>query len=117
MSHHGLRRYINGMYRFFAEVQSVSTLRLKFDSEIPTICLERVRINKSTTVTDHAWIKPVSMDQGEPFPLYLNTGDTIAFVACVDTYYKGKGGGRKSKDYALARIKSIELIKKVSDEL
>lgn len=117
MGHHGLRKYASGMHRFFAEVQRISTLKLRFNSEIPTICLERVRINKATTVTDHAWIKPINMDQGEPFPLYLNSGDTIAFVACVDTYYKGKGGGRKSKDYALARIKSIELIKKVSNEL
>lgn len=106
----GLKKYASGLQKFYAEVMEVSSFQHRFADPVPTICLKNVRIDKATIATDHAWIQPLSMEQGEPFPDNLNAGDTIGFIAGVGKYEKGMFG--EKKDYAFVRIKSIEVISK-----
>jgi hypothetical protein len=108
MARKGMKPYLGaGVRKFFAEVQKVSGYEERFSNPIPTICLERVRVDKARTVTDHVWISPRSMYQGVPFPDNLDVGDTIAFIAGVGIYDKNGG-----KDYGFTGIKSIEIISK-----
>lgn len=111
MSREGLKKFLNaGLRRFYAEVLIVSQYEHRFSQAVPTICLKNVRIDKANTVTDHAWIRPTSMEQGEQFPSGLEVGDTVGFVAGIAKYEKGIFG--QQTDYGLVNIKSIEVISK-----
>lgn len=110
MPRKGLAKYVSKLQRFYAEVLEISSFQRKFADPVPTICLKNVRVDKAHTVTDHAWISPISMDQEEPFPLNIEIGTTIGFVATVAKYEKGPF--RQKQDYGLCGIKYIEVISK-----